>query len=119
MITNFETHTEELTKDEMILIPLLVEGFKRYTKDNPINSGTVCTNLNMYLQKEKIDVRMTDARLRKCVNHIRKNALAPIIATSKGYYLSTDKEEIQKQIVSLIERSNSMLSCVDGLRKFL
>jgi len=119
MITNFENITEELTKKELEIIPILVSGFKRYTKENPIKSDVLVKNLNEYFEKNNIKNKMTGARLRKCCNYIRTNALLPLIATSNGYYVSSDKEEIRKQIKSLIERANSIMNCAKGLNKFI
>jgi len=118
MVTNFEQITEELTRKELDIIPILVSGFKRYTKENPIKSDTLVNNLNEYFEKNNIHNKITGARLRKCCNYIRTNGLLPLIATSNGYYVSSDKNEIQKQIQSLIERANSIMNCARGLNKF-
>ena len=115
MITNFETITYDLTDAEMKFIPLLVAGFSRYTKDNPIKEPDIVTRFN----ERNPGMKLTGARLRKLVNHIRVNGLLPLIATSKGYYVSYDKTEVQAQIRSLNERANSILKCSKGMEKFL
>jgi hypothetical protein len=43
----------------------------------------------------------------------------PLIATSQGYYVSYDKQEINAQIQSLVERANSILKSAEGLKKFI
>jgi hypothetical protein len=118
MITNFETITEELTAKELEIIPILVSGFNRYTKENPIKSPALIKNLNEYFVKNNIKNKIDGPRLRKCCNYIRSNAMLPLVATSNGYYVSSDKEEIKKQIKSLIERANSIMNCAKGLNKF-
>jgi hypothetical protein len=115
MVTNFENITTELTDYEMSIVPAIISGFKRYSKENPIKSADIVERFNNY-NGSKI---LNDARLRKIVNFIRANGLLPLIATSSGYYVSTDKEEIEKQIKSLIQRSNAILNCANGLKKFL
>jgi hypothetical protein len=42
-----------------------------------------------------------------------------LIATSQGYYVSYDAQEINAQIQSLVERANSILKSADGLKKFI
>lgn len=116
MIKNFETQTDELSESEMFLIPLMIRGLETKTKDNPIKSHEIVASMNTYLKGK---IKFTDARLRKCVNHIRTNGILPVIATSKGYYVSNDRQEIIEQIESLTQRANSIKSCANGLKKFL
>lgn len=115
MVTNFEQITTELTDYELSIVPAIISGFKRYSKENPIKSADVVERFNNY-NGTKI---LTDARLRKIVNHIRTNGMLPLIATSNGYYVSNDKQEILKQIESLEQRSRSIDNCAKGLRKLI
>jgi hypothetical protein len=117
MITNFEEITEELTQEELALIPFIVNAFKKYTKEEPIKATDIVSKFLKSEHSQKIT--MTQPRLRKMVNYIRTNALLPLIATSNGYYVSTDKEEIEKQILSLTQRANSILKCAKGLSKLI
>jgi hypothetical protein len=60
--------------------------------------------------------KLTDARLRKIIHHIRiKNIIPLLIATSKGYYISNDENEIELYIKSLNERINSIQEIKDAL----
>jgi len=63
--------------------------------------------------------KFSEPRLRKCSNYIRTNGILPLIATSQGYYVSYDKQEINSQIQSLVERANSILKSAEGLKKFI
>ena len=119
MIKNFEEHTAELNELELLLIPNLINGFKNRTKQNPIKAPDIVKAMNVFITNKNIKLKFSEPRLRKCVNHIRKNGLIPLIATSSGYYVSNDKEEILAQIESLTQRANSILLCADGLNKFL
>lgn len=61
----------------------------------------------------------TDTRLRKMVNYLRRTAALPIIATSNGYYITENAEEIRKEIISMRERASSIISCAIGLEHYL
>lgn len=118
MVTNFEEITQELTAEEQKLIKPLILGFKNRGKENPIKSDEVVVAMNKLIEQYSLKIKMTGARLRKCCNYIRTNGLIPLIATSDGYYVSYEKEEIEKQIRSLYERAASIQKCADGLKKF-
>lgn len=115
MVTNFEHITSELTQQELELIPILVKGFHKHRKENPILARDIVRMMNLYLQSRNFQVTFTEARLRKCVNFIRTNAILPLMATSNGYYISWDSDEIYSQIQSLEERANSIKRCAGGL----
>lgn len=115
MVTNFEHITSELTQQELELIPILVKGFHKHRKENPILARDIVRQMNIYLKVRNYPVTFTEARLRKCVNFIRTNAILPLMATSNGYYISWDSDEIYSQIQSLEERANSIKRCAGGL----
>jgi hypothetical protein len=117
MITNFEDETQNLSDKELAIVPSIVKAFRKYTKENPIKSPEIVTRYNAGIKKG--DVILNGVRLRKIVNHIRSYGMLPLIATSKGYYVSYDKEEIKLQITSLRERANSIENCAIGLQEFL
>lgn len=118
-ITNFEKETTELTHEELKLIPLLICGFKTHKKNNPITAPAIVALVNKYCNDKKLGLKITEVRLRKCVNYIRANAMLPVMAASNGYYVSNDKKEIEKQIQSLLERAASIESCAKGLQNIL
>jgi hypothetical protein len=115
MIENFEEITYELTEKEMKILPLLINGFKNYTENNPIKEPEIVKRFN----ERNGDIKLSGVRLRKIVNYIRSNSLLPLIATSKGYYISYDREIILSQIKSLKQRSFSIDNCANGLKKFI
>ena len=119
MITNFELITEELTTDELKILPIIIQGFKCHKKDNPIKAPAIIISLNEYLQKQGFLIKITEVRLRKFVNYIRANGKLPLIATPKGYYISDDKNELRMQVKSLQERAKSILNAADGLEIFI
>lgn len=118
MITNFDLITEPLTEEEKKLIPILIRGLKLRTKDNPITGAEIVKTLNEKANFFGIK-KFTEPRLRKLTNIIRSSGMLPIIATSNGYYVSYDKEEIENQIKSLEERAEAILNSARGLKKYL
>lgn len=119
MITNFEELTQELNESELKVIPALIAGFNTHSKRNPIKAPEIVKAMNQYILKNDLKMSFTQARLRKCVNYIRSQGLLPLIATSKGYYVSKDHEEILNQIKSLRERANSIHASADGLERLI
>jgi hypothetical protein len=118
MVTNFEEHTSELTEDELKLIKPLINGLKTKTKENPIKSVEIIDAMNRF-SKEKGLPKINDSRLRKLVNYMRTNSVLPVIATSKGYYVSYNPVDIKEQVDSLKQRANSIISCAEGLSQWI
>jgi len=112
MITNFEQITKDLTPQEKSLINKLIKGFYNHGKGNPIKEPEIRSRL-----AEK-GIKLTGARMRKLCNLIRV-AGVPLIATSKGYYVSKDPTEIRKQIKSLEERAAAIIAAANGLKEYL
>ena len=121
MLTNFEELTCELSQDELDLVPIIMGGFKTRTEKNPIKAPEIVAGMDKWLKENRPDVKikMSEVRLRKIVNHIRSNSIAPLIATSHGYYLSNDPEVIKSQVKSMYERAASIKKAADGLSLFL
>jgi hypothetical protein len=118
MINNFEDFTEELSPDELKLVAPLMNGLRTKTKEHTIKAPDIVKAMNIFAEKNGL-IKITEPRLRKLVNHIRVKGILPIIATSQGYYVSYDKQEILDQINSLTQRANSIIKSADGLRNFL
>ncbi len=119
MVTGFEEYTSPLTEDEKILVVWIMKGFETRTIKNPIVSRDIMAGVNARLDVYKVKSKLTEARLRKIVNYIRSNSLQPLMGTTRGYYLSEDPVEIRRQIQSLKDRSNAILTAARGLEEFL
>ena len=117
-VTNFESITYELTEDELKHVNGLVLALKLRTKESAIKAPEIVKSMNIFAERHDL-CKMTDARLRKCINYIRSNSILPVIAGSNGYYTSFDEKELSDQIKSLTERANSIMDCVFGLNKIL
>lgn len=100
MIKGFDKETAPLTNDELVLAKIVAQGLATKTKRNPASSSYICDTLN----EKYPDIRLTDVRLRKIINHLRLNGMPNICANGKGYYVSDDVRELQDYAVSLGQR---------------
>jgi hypothetical protein len=110
MITNFETITRELDRNDLKFLPIIIAGMKAHRgRDNAITGAEIVSKVS----------GLTEPRLRKIVNHIRQNAILPVIATSKGYYTADCAEDVISQIKSLQDRIDAIEAAKNGLAKFV
>ena len=115
MIVNFEEITKEISDEEIKILESVKQGFIAHTgKENAITGKVIASKLN-----SKFNMNLTDVRIRKIVNYLRSVENIPILASSKGYYFSTDKTEIELEIASMQQRINSIEKAKNGLRKFI
>lgn len=107
MITNFEELTEELTEQELNrIVPALIRGLRtKIGKENTI------TNKQMKEGLEEIcNIKTTEPRIRKMIQYIRiSGSIERLIATSKGYYISNDVQELKDYLESLMQRADSIM----------
>ena len=116
------SQSKRLNPDEdQVLIDRLIQLFKRTDETHPIFADQIIKFFNKKIDDGKLNIngRMTDIKLRKCINHIRKHSLLPIISNSKGYYMSSDVQVISNMITSLESRCESIKQAADGLRLIL
>ena len=118
MVTNFEDITKELTPDELVISETIKDILLLHGPENQITGISICAKINASYTRGA-NTKLTGARLRKIVNHLRSNGILPIIATQKGYYSSYDTETIQSQIRSLKERAAGIHQAAHGLSRFL
>jgi hypothetical protein len=114
MITGFDLETAPLTEEEKALVPVIIKGL--YTKTDAtkaVHGAKICEAITRKYGK------LTEPRLRKITNFLRSAKILPVIATSKGYYISYDKNEIEKQIKSLEQRVAGIQTAIDGLKKWV
>lgn len=118
---NLDTQLTKLTHEELnIILPRLVEGLKRKSDpEHPIKGAKLVQFFNDKKDILGLESNFSEPRLRKVINFIRANGIAPIIATSRGYYYSNDPEEIMALIISLQSRITSLEAAIQGLRNIL
>jgi len=116
MIEGFEKVTSELKEQELELANDLIKHFLTKTKNNKAKASDIVKGVNCHYN---LSFKFTEVRLRKIINHYRSNSIIPIISDSEGYFVSYEKEDLEKVIKSLDQRSNSIKRCSSGLKKFL
>jgi hypothetical protein len=105
-VTGFEHITHDLNEYELnVLLPVFKKGLS-----SKIGKGKAVTNYHMTKVLTEKGYKVSGARVRKIINHIRVHGLVPgLIATSAGYYISNDPEEIRQYCKSLSQRANELL----------
>lgn len=116
MITNFETQTHELTKEELILVSPFVNGLKsKIGKDNAITNKQMREAFKNSEKWKHINIH--DARIRKIINFIRTEGLVKrLCASSSGYYIAENDQEFREYLQSLQERINSQVFLLEKLK---
>lgn len=115
MITNFEEITADLTADERRELHTVATALKNFNGPGMAIKGP---RLQVYLSNNYF-VEVSGPRLRKMVNFLRSRRILPVVATSRGYYVSNDQTELTRQIKSMEERAAAIKAAADGLRVFL
>ena len=111
MIEGFEEHTSPLTEYEQTLVPIFVAGLR--TKVGPLEAITAS---RMEKAMNAAGYKTNGPRIRKIINHIRTHGLVErLIATSAGYYVSNDTDELNRYVQGLRGR----VSAIDAIRKTL
>jgi hypothetical protein len=111
MIPTFEEQTAPLTDYELnVLLPLMIQGFKtKIGVDKCVTNPEICKAL-----KAK-GFKISEPRVRKLVFYIRFNNLVPkLIASSKGYWIATNKEEIQSWLSSV----NAKIDALEETKRY-
>ena len=105
MLELFEDYTYDLTEYEREkLLPLFIEGF-----ENRVGVKRAVTNKQIVERLRKKQYLINDARVRKIINHIRMKNLVPgLMASSRGYYITTDPREIERYVRSLEGRESAI-----------
>lgn len=114
MIVGFEPYTEPLSLEEKelkIYIEQLLSN--RIGKEEALTNKAISEHVY-----EDFGVKVNGARIRKIINAIRHSGNVPLlIASSKGYYISDDKEEILTYLLSLRQRAVQIFSIHHALEK--
>ncbi len=104
MIKGFSKETAPLNDYETrVLLPVLIAGLKTKT-------GRKSAATNKYIVRTlKGSYKITEARVRKIINHIRTNDLVPgLIATSGGYFIAQTETELLDYEESLKGREDAI-----------
>lgn len=116
MIQGFKVQTEPLNDYERdTLLPVICRGLR--TK---IGEARAITNTAITKAMKGAGYQLNEARVRKIINHIRTNGLIKwLIATSKGYYIATSREDVEQYIESLRGREDAIRAVRESMEEQL
>lgn len=110
------THLDKLTTEEKdIVLPMLLKALRRGTEDQPLVSDRIVKWFNENKESIGMKTNFTASRLRKLTNYCRTNGISPIIANSKGYYISNKKKDLVELKMSLMSRVDSLMAAIKGI----
>ncbi len=115
MILNFEEYTVELNPSEVKLAEQLALNLKLHAGKNSAVTGK---QIIKYFDKHE-NVKLSGAKVRKLVQYIRQNNLAPnVCATSNGYFCAMNAKELEEYITGLKQRLNSIQFTLHCFQKY-
>jgi hypothetical protein len=116
MLPGFSIETKPLTELEQQLLPVIVKGLStKKGSANAVSNKEICAGL-----LKKYEVQISEARIRKIINHIRMNNLLPgLIANGCGYYISTNPDEVKEYIISLDHRERAIKGVREKAQAYL
>lgn len=105
MLEGFEKETNPLTERELSVLTPMVEYLQKAKgKQNAVRNEIIIRYLF-----PKTGISLNQTAVRKLINYIRKRGLITnLMATSSGYYVSSDIKELQKYVKSLEGRENEI-----------
>jgi len=114
MIINFEDFTHDLTEyEKRSLLPIMVRSLRA-----KIGRHSAITNKKIVAALTSQGLKVGEARVRKIINYIRiRGIVTNLIATSKGYYVSSEEEEISRYVESLRQRAGAIQAIADTFGK--
>lgn len=112
MIEGFEKQTSELNDEETKMIPMFIAGLQ-----NKRGKKMAISNKKIREKLKNHNISVSDARVRKIINHIRINNLVSLLcSTSNGYYVAISTEEIElylKGLKSRIDAQQHVYNCIN------
>lgn len=112
MITNFEELTDELNEYERkVLLPIMVECFKKHVGEENAITGR---EIKSKMMAKGYDI--SEVRIRKIVNVIRRHNLVPcLVSSSKGYFVADHVSQMSDCIDSLQGREDAICAVKEAL----
>ncbi len=107
MLNGFTEETKPLTDYEKdTLLPIMIQGLMdKQGKQKAVKNWWICKCL------QSKGYKITEARVRKLINHIRVSGMViGLIATSEGYYIADSIDEVDSYISSLHGREDAIKS---------
>ena len=116
MLTNFESITKDITKKERAeILPLVISSLSRRAgKEHTV------TNKQLIKWLAISNIKTNEIRIRKIIHVIHVEGLVKrLMATSKGYFVTTDIEEYKKYIESREQRERNIHLATKACRQYL
>ena len=109
MISGFTNETAPLSDRELEALPTFVAILSRAVgKEHAVYNDALCDLIP----------GMSGARVRKIINHIRRNDLVPcLVASSKGYYVAETEDEILDFEESLRGRESAIREVRESIER--
>lgn len=116
MLNGFTSQTEPLNDYERnTLLPVICRGL--VTK---VGEARAITNTAITKAMRGAGYKLNEARVRKIINHIRTTGMVRwLIATSKGYYIATSRQEMEDYIGSLRGREDAIRAVRESMERQL
>ena len=121
MLFGFEEQTAPLNDIELNAANIIADCLSRHHvgRGNAVTGAHIGNSLAQYaveFRDQKGRAYLTGPRIRKIINYIRSNGMCPrLIASSNGYYVSNDRDEIDAYITSLRERASAITAIANKL----
>lgn len=118
MLQNFEEYTHELNAVEVSVSKSL---HRTLIDQNgaPITAKQLIVRFKARPVGMFPGFRLDEPRIRKMINFICNTRQANLIGTSKGYFITSDVEELKRATGTLISRANENQRRADVLVKYL
>lgn len=109
MINGFSNETAPLTERELEALPAFVSALSRaHGKANAIYNNEL----------QSLAPEMTGERVRKIINHIRRNDLVPcLVASSRGYFVADTEAELIDYEDSLRGRESAIREVRESIER--
>jgi len=82
-------------------------------KTKEITNDSLCTLVNN--KYSDLETKMSPVIIRKIINGLRQSGI-PVLANSRGYFISNDKEEMLEMYISLMNRANAIIKAAQGIK---
>lgn len=125
MLAGFEQETAPLNEIELLASEVIAKSMRMHHvgREKAVTGQHICDALARYneiYRDGKGRPYLNGTRVRKIVNFLRVNGICPfLIASAKGYYISTDTEEIKEYINSLRERANAINAVANTMSAYV
>ena len=96
-ITNFSRETHELTLTEKALSNIVADVLQNTSYEKQKCNAEILAEVHF---KSHLNVNITSVRLRSIIHYLRTEKHIPILATSRGYYISYDTQIIALHVKS-------------------